>query len=111
MDESERRKMERFDLKLPARLTLSGNDKDHEPIELMTLNICAGGAYLITDNPLPKGTHVAMDLILKLNRLKKLRGKPSRIDVSGSVIRTDQQGMAICFDKEYRISPYSTIDY
>jgi hypothetical protein len=52
------------------------------------------------------GTDVKLDIILPLDKLHKLGGKISRIKVSGSVIRTDQQGMAICFDKNYKISSY-----
>jgi len=102
----EKRKMERFDLELPAKLSGTGKEKEHESIELMTSNICAGGSFLITDKPLPKGTDVKMDLILPFDRLHEFGGRRSRINVSGFVIRTDQQGMAICFDKKYKISPY-----
>ena len=106
MDEFDRRKMERFDLELAAKLTRTGKDKEHESIELMTSNICADGAFIITDRPLPKGTDVKMDLILPLDRLHEFGGRQSRLDVSGFVIRTDQQGMAIRFDNKCKISPY-----
>jgi len=105
MIESDRRKMERFDLELPAKLTWTGKDKEPESIQLLTSNICAGGAFLITDRPLPKGTDVKMGLILPLERLHEFGGRQSHINVSGFVIRTDQQGMAIRF-KKYKISPY-----
>ena len=105
MSRIEKRKTERFSLELPARLTWTGRDKEHELIELMTRNISSDGAFLITDRPLPKGKDVTMDLILPLERLHEFGGRQSHIDVSGFVIRTDQQGMAIRF-KKYRISPY-----
>jgi hypothetical protein len=101
----EKRKIERFSLELPAMLTWTGRDKEHESIGLMTSNICSDGAFLITDRPLPKGNDVKMDLILPLERLHKFGGRQSHIDISGFVIRTDQQGMAIRF-KKYKISPY-----
>ena len=106
MNESDRRKMERFDLKLPAKLSWAGKDKEQESIALMTNNICAGGTYLITDRPLPKGTDIKMDLILKLDRLHEFEGRQTHIDISGFVIRTDQQGMAIRFNNKYNISTY-----
>ena len=106
MTRIEKRKMERFSLELPAMLTWTGKDKEHGSIELMTSNICAGGAFLITDRPLSEGTDIKMDLILPRDRLHEFGGRQPRIDVSGFVIRTDQQGMAICFDKNYKISPY-----
>jgi PilZ domain len=106
MNESDRRKSERFDLKLSTELSYSGKDKKIESIELMTSNICSGGAYLATDSPLPMGTEVKMAMILSLDNIQKMGGQRSRIDVSGSVVRTESQGMAIFFDRKYRISPY-----
>jgi hypothetical protein len=105
MNASDKRKLERFDLKLPTKLSWLGKDKKRKSIELMTNNICSGGAYLATDSPLPKGTEIKMDMILKFDRFHEFRGQQSHIDVSGFVIRTDQQGMAICFDRKYKISP------
>ena len=74
MSRIEKRKMERFDLELPAKLSWTGKEKEHKSIELTTSNICAGGAYLITDRPLPKRTDVKMDLILPLDRLHEFGG-------------------------------------
>jgi len=106
MYESNRRKMERFDLKLPTQLFWTGKDKEQESLELVTHNICAGGAYLMTESPLPKGAEVKMNLTLQLERLPELRSRLSIIDVSGHVIRTDHHGMAICFDRKYKIMPH-----
>jgi len=106
MNESDRRKMERFDLKLLTKLFWTGKDKEQESIELMSHNICAGGTYLMTNSPLPKGTEVKMDLTLQFNRPHESRRRLSIIDVSGYVIRTDHHGMAICFDRKYKILPH-----
>ena len=97
------RKMARFDLKLTACLLATGNGEKGKSMELMTRNICSGGAYFLTDRPMSKGAEVKMDLILELERLHALGGRQSHVYVSGSVIRTDHQGMAICFDREYEI--------
>lgn len=103
---SERRKMERFSLELPTSLFVISQSEKTESIELLTSNICSGGAFYKTENPLPPGVELRINLIIPLDKLKNLEGKRSRIDVLGSVIRTDQQGMAICFDEKYTISPY-----
>ena len=110
MNESERRKIERFDLKLPTKLYCTGKGKAQESIELVTSNVCAGGAYLMTSSPLPKGVRVKIELDLQFGRLNEFRVRPSIVDVSGYVVRSDHQGMAICFDRKYKILPYSTID-
>jgi len=102
----EKRKMERFEFELPTGLIVNSPNGKQEILELQTRNVCAGGAFVITDEPLSIGTKVGVNMILSLERLKKFKGKKSLINVSGSVIRTDEQGMAICFDEKHTISPY-----
>ena len=101
-----KRKMERFFLELPICLTVNNSNRKQETLELQTSNVCADGAFVKTDEPLSIGTKVDISMTLSLERLKKFRGKKSLINVSGFVIRTDQQGMAIRFDNKYKISPY-----
>ena len=109
MIESNRRKMERFDLKLPAELFWTGKDNEQESMKLMTSNVCAGGAYLNTKNPLPKETPVKLNITLQFDRLHKSGPRLSIIDVLGYVVRTDHQGMAICFNRNYKIFPYDVV--
>lgn len=106
MNESDRRKMERFDLRLPTKLFWEGEDKEQKSIELMTSNVCAGGAYLMTNRPLPKGTRVKVNLTLQSDRPHEIKARLSLVDVLGDVIRTNHQGMAIRFDREYTILPH-----
>jgi hypothetical protein len=106
MAETKIRKMARFDLKLTACLSVTGNGEKGKSIELMTGNICSGGAYFLTDRPMPKGTEVEMDLIFELDRFHELGNRQSHIHVSGSVIRTDHHGMAVCFGRKYKISSH-----
>lgn len=102
----EKRKMDRFSLELPALLSITDENGNQRSIEVMTGDICSGGAFFRTNTPFSVGTNVKMDLILPSDKFKKLGGKRSRINVSGSVIRTDELGIAVCFDKKYRIAPY-----
>jgi hypothetical protein len=102
----EKRKMERFFLELPTCLIVNNSNRKQETLDLQTSNVCAGGAFVKTDEPLSIGTKVVISMIISLERLKKFRGKKSLINVSGSVVRTDEKGMAICFDEKYTISPY-----
>ena len=100
------RKMERFSLALPAWLSVTDQPGDKPSVECITENICAGGAYFRIKKPFPKGTKVRIDMILPVDKLNKFKGKKSRVNVSGSVIRTDENGMALRFDKRYNLSPY-----
>ncbi len=107
MPEFGKRKLERFSLKLPARIVVNdnGNGAENGSLDAITSDISAGGAFFYTDTPLPVGTQMQVDLVLPLDELKKVKGKKAKIRVKGAVIRTGKQGMAICFDKKYRITP------
>lgn len=71
----------------------------------MSSNICAGGSYFKTDAPLSVGTDVKVELILTFDKLKKFGVKRSHVVAFGSILRTNNQGMAVCFGKKFHISP------
>ena len=104
----EKRRLERFDLKIPARLECLLGDEEGETLDLLTSDICAGGAFFHTDEPLPEGTQVKIDLVLPLEKIKKLAADCDHafIKVTGTVLRAEAKGMAICFDKGYEIRPH-----
>ena len=66
----------------------------------------AQSKFFKTNKPLAVGTDVKLAVIFLLAKFKNVKDKISHIDVSGSVTRTNQQGMAICFDEKYKILPY-----
>ena len=102
----DRRKYERFSLILAAKTRLL-NDKKKEDIEifdLYTKNICAGGAFLSTLQPVPLGRQVKIDLVLHSETIQSLTKKRAHITVKGKVIRTESTGIAVCFDKRYKIT-------
>ena len=101
----EKRKMERFSLKVPARFIWTDTVSKQEALELITSNICSGGAFFKTEKPLSVGTDVKIEIILPMIKSKNVKSNRASIYVSGSVIRSDQQGMAVCFEKKYHISP------
>ncbi|MBW2560606.1 MAG: PilZ domain-containing protein [Deltaproteobacteria bacterium] len=105
MPEFGKRKLERFPLKLPAHIVVDGEEKEAASLDAITSDISAGGAFFHTGTPLPVGTEMYVDLILPLDELKKIEGKRAKIKVRGTVIRTGEKGMAISFDRKYRISP------
>jgi hypothetical protein len=105
----ENRKTERFDLKLSTNLSWVGTDKEHKSVEVMTSNICSGGTFFKTEIPFTVGTGVELTIVLPLDNYKNVKGRITYINVSGLVIRTDQRGMAVCFDREYKISTITDI--
>ncbi len=103
-----KRQMERFDLSIPAVITLENHDSPDDrkaQRELKTKNVCGGGAFFVTDDPLAIDTQVDVDLHLAFYAGNVTRERHSNIHVSGSVVRIEPGGMAIQFDDKYQIFP------
>jgi len=102
----ERRGMERFSLEFES-CRISCNDSSGRDTENFCVeNICAGGAFIKTEDILPIGTDVMLDMILPVKDEVHLAVKQSHITVMGEVIRTAENGMAIGFGKKYTITPH-----
>jgi len=108
-DMVEKRRLERFDLSVPAKIRPVVSGRKRNVIHLLTSDVCAGGAFFHTDQPLPEGTEVRIELVLSLEKLRQLMKEDSchaHIKVTGRVLRSESKGMAVCFDKDYEIRPY-----
>lgn len=107
MNMKEKRTLQRFDLEIPAKIESMTSDQEKRLLNLLTSNICSGGAFFHTTQPLPEGTQVKIDLVLPLDKLKQLKDdcKQAYIMVTGRVLRSESEGMAILFDKDYLIRP------
>ena len=103
----EKRTLQRFDLEIPAKIESTTSGQEKRLLNLLTSNICSGGAFFHTTQPLPEGTQVKIDLVLPLDKLKQLKDdcKQAYIKVTGRVLRSESEGMAILFDKDYLIRP------
>ena len=103
----EKRKLERFELKVRAKVEGLRSRREPEALNLVTSDICAGGAFFHTGKSLPEGTKVQIDLVLPLGRLKRLIKEydQTRIRVTGTVVRREPGGMAVSFNRNYTIRP------
>lgn len=106
----ERRKLERFILKLPAKIEMAISGQGKRIFDLQTSNICAGGAFFPTTQPIAEGTRVKIDLFLSIDKLKaildKLKlGDQAHIRVKGTVVRSESAGIGVCFNEDYQIIP------
>lgn len=90
----ERRKFERFSVGFPVTLEVLEEDRKARPeeINLLTRDVCAGGAYLDTPAPLPEGTSVHMDILLKLDGQKEIEENRAHLKIDGWVLRAEQAG-------------------
>lgn len=100
----DRRKLERFNLKLRGEITAETADQMKRVFRLRTRDISSGGAFFYGVDPLPEGTPVQINLILSIDKLKKLMGAQARVEISGIVKRSEPSGMAICFHKDYQMT-------
>ncbi len=103
--ETGQRHAERFDLELPSKLSVTSKDGHQQLSELLTKDICAGGAFLSADNPLPPGTEVELNITVPLDHIAGLKGRKSKIRAMGQVVRNVEGGMAVKFDVSYQMLP------
>jgi len=101
----DKRAFERFDLRVPAKVGVMKPGQEKDELSLISSNICAGGAFLLTEESLPSGTRVKLDLILSIDKLKEMLDSHCRIKVEGEVIRSEEGGVAVRFDEDYEIMP------
>ena len=102
----DKRVLERYNLTIPARLEVSVANNKRELIELQTVNVCAGGAFLQTTHSISEGTQVKLDFVLPVEKIKELIGSYGCVKVRGRVVRSEPGGVAVSFDKKYEILPY-----
>jgi hypothetical protein len=99
----EKRSMERYDLDLPAILTFENGAGKIAHQKVVTKNVCAGGSFCTKGPTLPRGTDVKMELILSLEKYNNFDVRTSHISVSGKVLRSNEKGLAVCFNQQYQI--------
>jgi hypothetical protein len=98
----ERRKHERFEIDLPARvevMTTGGK----QILDLSTKNVCAGGAFFTTHQTIALGTNVRVKLAVSSRSLRDRTGVETLVQLEGVVMRIEPTGVAIRFSKDYKI--------
>jgi len=102
--QAEKRRVERFCLRLPATVYVTAADNSSKSTKLWTRNICAGGAYLETEEPLEVSTCVEINLVVHGPIGRHGKAGKALIKLTGSVIRSEKKGMGIRFGRKYEIS-------
>lgn len=98
----EKRKVKRFGLALTIMIR-DHAPMDNKPRKLISRDISSAGAFLLTNDPLPLGAKVNLSLFLPLKFNDRVKKRKIVINTSGKVIRADEHGMAVSFDKKYEI--------
>jgi hypothetical protein len=101
----EKRKVERFDLQIETMLHIQDEAITDKPPVLFSRDISSDGVFLTTNNPLPIGTKVDLNFLLSLDELNgNLKNKVVNISTSGRVIRSEEHGFAVEFEKSSKVS-------
>ena len=101
----EKRKVERFDLHIETILNVQDETITDKPTRLSSRDISCDGVFLETNNPLPIGTNVDLNLLLNQHELVgQSKKKRINISTSGKVVRASEQGMVVEFDKLQKVS-------
>lgn len=107
MSPIERRRQQRFDLRLPARIEVLSGRPDQTPVilNLSTKDISACGAFFPSEHSIEEGTRVKVDLVLFPEKRRVSQMKRALIKITGTVLRKRPEGMAVNFDKGYKLAP------
>lgn len=102
----ERRKLERFILRIPARIEAVISINTRRTLDLLTSNVSAGGAFFPGGEGLPEGTAVKVDLKLPVERFRALVDcNEVSVKLNGTILRCGSAGMAVGFDTNYHFVP------
>lgn len=98
----ENRKMKRFKIAIPA-LIEEFNGGSSDEISLVSRDISAHGAFFLSPLSFPVGTGVKVKLFLLQGAATDRPGFRAEVNLRGSVIRIDEEGVAVQFEKKYEI--------
>lgn len=99
----DKRKIERFYLKLPSQIKISEGGADETILELATENVSSEGAFYPDAVPFPAGTRVTVRMALPLKRFQVIQDLPESVlvTIDGKILRTSDIGTAVRFNKHY----------
>ena len=102
----EKRKLERFNMEIPATISVTCADAPKK-LDMTTRDISSGGAYFRTNESLPVGTKMKINFFLPLKTIKTLPDHYERVivNVTGKILRIEPDGIGVCFDETYDIRP------
>ena len=106
---SDRRHIERFKIIVPARLIVFESGKKKEIFETNTCNISSEGAFFNTEQRLPDGTQVELGFVLPVSKVKEITGVSSYVKITGKVVRSELDGIAVSFDEHYELMPFRNL--
>ncbi len=107
MQYTEKRRLERFNLKIPARVHAVISERTEEDFNLLTTNVSSGGAFFVTSEAPPIGTKLKIILALPLKKSNTLPEgvKKVTVNLTGKVLRVEEKGIGVSFGDEFEMVP------
>jgi hypothetical protein len=98
-----KRKFERFEVNVPARIEIPAEDGRTLRFDLETYDLSAGGTFIKLEKPLSEGCKVKIDIVLSFEELKTATDPNGSLILSttGYVVRSGPNGVAIRFNENY----------
>lgn len=100
----DQREMQRFSIAVPARVEPADEAPANPGPDLYSRDVCAGGAFFLTSQPLDVGTQVVVQMLLCPRDITASPGRKAQVTISGEVLRTDRNGIAVRFNSNYKIT-------
>jgi len=92
---------------VPAIITVTEGVADKKPLALGTKDISSGGGFFPCEEPFNVDTRVEVGFLIPFSGVEGSEGSGAHVKISGVVVRTDTEGMAIQFDNGYVMKPFS----
>ncbi len=111
MNNRENRRVERYSLRVPVKLTEDESGSSLEAAE--TRDVSSGGVFIETsEQAMGPGSKVNVELILTVDKLKELFEVSNKVKltVEGMVTRATAQGLAVKFSSNYKITPVELLN-
>ncbi len=104
--------MERFSLSVPATIIVDAENGEKKTAAAVSRDLSSAGGYFLAEGTdIPVGSRVRLELTLTIEKLKELLDAEDEviIEVEGNVIRTGEDGFAVCFSRGYRFFPAGSV--
>ena len=98
------RKVQRFAITLPAFIESQTGHHAKSSRELLSRDVSSNGAFFLTSHPLEVGTRLVVRMVLKPQHIDSSGTRKALVTVGGHVLRKESEGMAVRFDKTYKIA-------
>ena len=96
----DKRQNERFNLAVPLHLNFNELSATRKKVKLKTSDISSSGAFISTNMSFSEGTALEISFDIPLEALKNLNGNNAKVTVTGQVVRTSGNGIALSFNQD-----------